>query len=98
MERVQGQCTQGHSAAPHGVASMSSVSLEPPNGPKREGFFTMKTARLREAGLLTQGHTAQTRPYQEISVPSRFWGTDPDGCPQVPYWGSWEEQGSGSCL
>lgn len=37
----------------------------------------MKTVRLREVRLLTQGHTAPIRLYQEVSVPSQFWVTDP---------------------
>lgn len=41
--------------------------------PRDRAFFTMKKVRLREAGLLTQGHTTRTRLHKELTVPSQLW-------------------------
>lgn len=57
------------SASPHGHVLKVLLSLDPLSGPKRWGlfFFTVKkVSAQREAGLLTQGHTARTRLHKEL--------------------------------
>ena len=41
--------------------------------PRDRAFFTTKKVRLREAGLLTQGHTTSTRLHKELTVLSHLW-------------------------
>lgn len=51
------------------------LCLDPLSGRKRWGFsfFTVKKVRLREAGLLTRGHTARIRLHKELSALFPLW-------------------------